>query len=71
MLNQRSEPQTPWVIRLLLKAGLQNQKQAEAVLLIFAGLCVVFTIWMMIPQKERPPQNDIQQNPNYEPTISR
>lgn len=71
MTNLRFEPQMPWVIRILLKAGLQNQRQAEVVLSLFVVFCVLFTVWMITSQKERPPQNDVQQNPNYEPMKSR
>ncbi len=71
MLDPRLQSETPGRIRTLLKAGFQNQKQAEVALLFFAALCIVFSIWMITPRKELPAQNDPQQNPNYQPTASR
>ena len=68
MFNERRASDIPWMIRLLLKAGFQNQRQAETALLVFVGICVLVTVWMMARGEALPPQNDVQQNPNYEPT---
>ncbi len=67
MPDPRIDSNIPWAVRMLLKAGLRNKKQAETALLIFTGLCVVLSVWIILPRKTVPPQNDVQQNPNYEP----
>ncbi len=71
MIDTRDDSNTPWAIHLLLKAGLQNQRQAEVVLIAFVVLCLFFTVWTAVPRKTVPPQSDVQQNPNYEPTTAR
>lgn len=71
MFGTETGAQTPWVIRMLLRAGFKNQKQAEIALLVFAVLCIMFTLFSLTQKKPPVPQNDVQQNPNYEPTRTR
>ncbi len=46
----QQEPRYPWMVQMVLKTGLgQTRKQAEVVLLLFAGLCIVITLWILFP----------------------
>lgn len=65
--REEASAQTFSLTSYLLRTGLvKDRKQAESILLGIFTLCILVAIYVLLPD-DGPRQDDVQQNPNYEP----